>query len=104
MDSNGAYLSIEDCPDGILTCQFNFEPNYESIIALFYMMAALFIALPLFIATLNSIFFEKIFCGKTLGQCCGSKKKVKQTKFESKIHKMEKTKLSQKALIQNEGG
>lgn len=86
MDSNGAYLSIEDCPDSILTCRFNFEPNYESIVALAYMVAGLFIAAPLFIVTLNSIFFEKIFCGKTLGQCCcGGKQKQKKTVFEKKV-------------------
>jgi hypothetical protein len=58
--------SIEDCPGPILNCKFQFEPNYESIIALFWMLGALFIAAPLFIATLNNIFFEKILCGKTL--------------------------------------
>lgn len=67
MDQYGAYLSIQDCPNGILYCQFNFKPNYESIIALGIMVAVLFIALPLFIATLNNLFFEKIFCGNTLG-------------------------------------
>jgi len=87
MDANGAYLSIENCPDGILTCRFNFEPQYESIFALGFLIAGLFIIAPLLISIINTIFFSKILCGKTLGQvmcCCCRKKKPKIHKLWNK--------------------
>lgn len=63
-----ALPSLTECHGNIITCRFDFHPNYEAMTTFIIFSVSVFFLLPCFFWTINVIFFEKVFFGNTMAQ------------------------------------
>ena len=73
--NKAAYSDPSECPGSIITCQFEFTPNWAPIITLFIMILIVFILVPYGVRITNRILFGKIIYKRTLRQVLSCKKK-----------------------------
>lgn len=98
--SSPIYKSIKDCPGPILTCQFEFVPDYSSMVTLIIMIAIIFILIPLTVIICNKILFEKIFCGRNIGSfCCNKKQKSQENSTDWIYNKKMKSRQYRSAMF-----
>ena len=64
---------IHDCPGSILTCQFDYKPDYASIIMLSAIVINLFCIFPCSVSLLNQLLFEKLIGFPLVSICCSKK-------------------------------
>jgi hypothetical protein len=84
--STTIYKSIKECPGPILTCRFDYSPDYSSMIYLFIMILTIFVVIPLTVICCNKLLFEKVFCGKNIGSLCCKKQKKRNSAYGDSSH------------------
>lgn len=102
-NEHGIYKSISDCPRPLITCKFDYNPDYSPIIVLFVIVLIIFVIFPYTVKLMNIAFFSKIIEGKNLGKII-LKKKEKELilKSETKVLDEEKVrKMIEKLLESN---
>lgn len=88
IDANGLYKDIKYCPKPLLTCRFDYNPDYEPIASLIFFVLLTFLIIPYMVKYCNVFFFNKVFYGdRSLGMLIKSKKKKKNFEEKSEENK-----------------